>query len=67
MQFNLPNYAALQAVGGPLQWVQFIRRTGTKEKRKKHGIFYTFDGKFGRREIGGYLSIKKFLQITWSI
>jgi hypothetical protein len=42
-QFNLPNYTSMIAQGGPQQWLQFIRRTGSsKEKRIKLGIVLTF-------------------------
>jgi hypothetical protein len=41
--FNLPNYQAMVASGGPDQWLIFFQRMGSKELRRKNsGILITF-------------------------
>jgi hypothetical protein len=42
-KFGLPDYGIMGALGGPLEWMNFLLRSGSKkEKRKKVGILFTF-------------------------
>jgi hypothetical protein len=42
-KFGLPHYGIMGALGGPLEWMNFLLKSGSKkEKRKKVGILFTF-------------------------